>query len=286
MELRQLQYFIAVNESGSLSRAASVVGIAQPALSRQIRQLEQDLGVQLFYRHGRGIRMTEEGIQFHASVAPLLRELLQVKSDLIDSAKVPAGEITFGMPPSMSAAIGAEIVREFFVHYPQVKIHLVDGLSGSVNEWLAAGRLDMAVINNARKSPYIRMDPLLTVDLFLFGRRADIEKLAPDTDTFRTTELAKLPLLLVGRNHGLRRKLDRVMQRLRIDLDIKAEVDALSALKKLVRQGYGLTVLPHAVMLPEIDGDEFTCRRAGRTRTDADLHAGILHAKADHPGVA
>lgn len=261
MELRQLKYFIAVNESGSLSKAASVVGVAQPALSRQIRQLEKELGVQLFYRHGRGIRMTEEGIQFHASIVPLLRELSQVKSDLRDSANVLGGAITLGMPPSMSAAIGAEIVNDFFIHYPQVKLHLVDGLSGYVNEWLAAGRLDMAVINNARKSPYIRMDPLLTVDLFLFGRKADIDKLAPETDTFNTTELAKLPLLLVGRNHGLRRELDGAVQRLGIELNIKAEVDALSALKKLVKDGHGLTVLPHGVILPHVDNDEFASRR-------------------------
>ena len=137
----------------------------------------------------------------------------------------------------MSAAIGAEIVSVFFEHYPQVKLHLVDGLSGFVNEWLAAGRIDMAVINNARKSPYIRMDPLLEVDLLLFGRKSDIDAIAPDQETFKTPDLVKLPLLLVGRNHGLRRELDGAMQRLGLELNIKAEVDALSALKKLVKGG-------------------------------------------------
>ena len=182
-----------------MSKAASVIGVTQSALSRQIRQLEEELGVQLFYRHGRGIRVTEEGAQFHASIVPLLQELSQITSDLRDAAKVPAGEISFGMPPSMSSAIGAEIVSVFFEHYPQVKLHLVDGLSGFVNEWLAAGQIDMAVINNARKSPYIRMDPLLEVDLLLFGRKSDIDAIAPSQETFRTPDLVKLPLLLVGR---------------------------------------------------------------------------------------
>lgn len=250
-----------VKESGSLSKAASVAGIAQPALSRTIRQLEEELGVQLFYRHGRGIRPTEEGAQFHASIIPLLRELDQIKSDLGEAAGVPAGDITFAMPPSMSAAIGAEIVKQFFSLYPQVKLHLVDGLSGYVNEWLAAGRVDMAVINNARKSPYVRMDPLLEVNLLLFGRKLEIETLAPNTEIIPTRNIAGLPMLLVGRNHGLRRELDAAMQKLGIQLDIKAEVDALSPLKQLVREGYGFTVLPHGVILPEIGNDDFGFRR-------------------------
>ncbi|MER8383016.1 LysR family transcriptional regulator [Mesorhizobium sp. M1399] len=107
MELRQLRHFLIVTESGAFSKASSIIGVAQPALSRQIRQLEEELGVQLFYRHGRGVRVTEEGAQFYAAIVPVLRELDQVKSDLVAAAKVPAGDIVFGMPPSMSAAIGS-----------------------------------------------------------------------------------------------------------------------------------------------------------------------------------
>ncbi|MER9469370.1 LysR substrate-binding domain-containing protein [Mesorhizobium sp. M0482] len=261
MELRQLRYFLIITESGALSKASSIIGVAQPALSRQIRQLEEELGVQLFYRHGRGIRVTEEGAQFYAAIVPVLRELDQVKSDLVAAAKVPAGDIVFGMPPSMSAAIGAEIVSDFFAHFPQVKLHLVDGLSGFINEWLASGRVDMAIINNARKAPYMRMDPLLEVDLLLFGRRKDIDAIAPDTETFQTPALVGLPLLLVGRNHGLRRELDSAMQRLGLELDIKAEVDALAPLKKLVRDGHGLTVLPHGVINFEVSNPEFSFRK-------------------------
>ena len=261
MELRQLRYFLTVTEAGSLSKAASVVGIAQPALSRQIRALEDEIGVQLFYRHGRGIRVTEEGAQFHAAIGPLLQELEQIKSDLGDAARIPAGTITFGMPPSMSAAIGAEIVSQFFALYPQVRLHLVDGFSGFVNEWLAAGRIDMAVINNARKAPYIRMDKLLEVDLLLFGRKQDIEDLAPQKETFRTPDLVGLPMMLVGRNHGLRRELDGAMQRLGLELNVKAEIDALVPLKKLVQEGHGFSVLPHGAIPRGIDNDEFAFRR-------------------------
>jgi LysR family nitrogen assimilation transcriptional regulator len=261
LEIRQLEYFLAIVGVGSLSKAATVVGVAQPALSRQIRQLEEELNVQLFYRHGRGIRLTREGEQFEAVVGPILRDLSQVRSDLRESAHIPTGSISFGMPPSMSAAIGAEIVTEFAQRHPQVRLHIVDGLSGFVNEWLAAGRIDMAVINNARRSPYIRMDYLMTVDLFLFGRREDVERIAEDPATYPARDLARLPLLLVGRNHGLRRELDGAMRKLGIDLDIRAEVDALSALKKLVREGLGFTVLPQGVIQTEAGNTDFGFRR-------------------------
>src|SRR5262245_6691787 len=169
MELRQIEYFLAVVDSRSFTQASAVLGVAQPALSRQVRQLEDELGVRLLYRHGRGVRLTEEGAQFHAGVEPLLRELRQAVHDLRATANVPAGEISLGMPPSLSATIGASLVQTFRRKYPQVRLHIVDGFSGFVNEWLVAGRVDMAVINQARRSPCIRSDELLSVDLFLFG---------------------------------------------------------------------------------------------------------------------
>lgn len=274
LELRQLEYFLAIIEGGSLSKAATVVGVAQPALSRQMRQLETELNVQLFYRHGRGIRLTPEGQQLETVVRPVLRDLNQIRCELRATAAVPTGAISFGMPPSMSAAIGAEVVSQFAQRFPGVKLHLVDGLSGFVNEWLAAGRIDMAVINNARRSPYIRMDYLMTVDLFLFGRRQDVEALSPDPDVFPTKRLTELPLLLVGRNHGLRRELDRIARTLDLTLDIRVEVDALSALKKLVREGNGFTILPRGVILSEEGNTDFAARRL----IDPDLRQDFMMA--------
>jgi LysR family nitrogen assimilation transcriptional regulator len=261
MELRQLNYFLAVVKAGSFSKAASVLGIAQPALSRQIRQLEEELGVELFYRHGRGIRPTEEGGQFEATVTPLMRDLAQARTDLRAAAKVPAGEIAFGMPPSLSTVIGADLVRDFRTRFPQVRLHIIDGFSGFVNEWLVDGRVDMAVVNNARRSPYVRMDTLLTVDLFLLGQRAAIETLAPDDTTIPTPRLAGLPLILPGRHHGLRRELDAAATRLGFELDVLVEIDSLAALKDLVRGGSFMSVLPHGAIQPEAANPAFGVRR-------------------------
>lgn len=261
MELRQLRYFLTAVEAGSLSKASSILGIAQPALGRQIRQLEEDIGAALFYRHGRGVRLTAEGERFHAAIAPLVRDLFQARDEMRASAGIPRGDVALGLPPSLSSSIGAELVMNVRRDHPDLRLHVVDGFSGFVNEWLASGRVDMAIINNARRTPHIRMDPLLTVDLFLLGRRREVEKLAPRAGTIEARRLATLPLILPGRHHGLRRELDQTAQALGFALDVVAELDALSAIKALVREGFAFTVLPQGAILPDNLDEDLAVRR-------------------------
>ena len=261
MELRQLQYFLAVAESGSLSRASAILGIAQPALSRAVRQLEEGLQTQLFYRHGRGIRLTERGAQFHAAVDPLVRSLLQAGEALRASAGVPAGSIAFGMPPSISAVIGARLVETFLQRYPQVKLQIIDAFSGYVNEWLVAGRFDLAIINGARRSAHVSMDPLLTVDLFHVALRSAVAAGERDQRTIPFDRLLEAPLILPGRHHGLRRQLEAAAQSKGARLNVIVEIDALEALKELVRRGVAATVLPHGAALKEAEDARFIIRR-------------------------
>lgn len=261
MELRHLQYFLGVAEAGSLSKASTVLGIAQPALSRAIRLLETEVAAQLFYRHGRGIRLTEEGAQFQATIAPLVRDLLLAKDELRNTASVISGSVSFGMPPSMSAAIGSRLVEVFLERHPQVRLQIVDAFSGYVNEWLVSGRVDMAIINNARRSPYVRMDPLMTVDLFHVAKRAMADSAARDHDTIPFDQLAAMPLILPGRHHGLRRHLDTVAQQRGAELNVLVEIDALEALKDLVRRGIASTVLPHGTILKEVHDPDLVVRR-------------------------
>lgn len=261
MEIRQLQYFLAIADSGSMSKASTVLGIAQPALSRAVRLLEEDVGTQLFYRHGRGIRLTEEGAQFQATVRPLVQELLQAKEDIKVNAGIPAGSISFAMPPSMSAVIGSRLVEVFLERYPQVRLQIIDAFSGYLNEWLVSGRVDMAIINGARRSSYMRMDPLLTVDLFHVARRDSVELCEQEDDTIPFEKLLSTPLILPGRHHGLRRQLDATAQKMGVDLKVRVEIDALEALKDLVRRGVAPTILPHGTILKEVTDPELIVRR-------------------------
>lgn len=261
LELRQLQYFLTATACGSLSKASAVLGVAQPALSRAIRQLEGVVGAHLFYRHGRGIRLTDKGAEFHAAVEPSVRNLLDARDALKASARVPAGSISIGMPPSLSAVVGSRIVEAFLKRYPRVKLRLVDGFSGYLNEWLVSGRLDMAVLNEARHSAHVRMDPLLTVQLFHVASRKTVDASERNATTIAFDRLLASPLILPGRHHGLRRQLDSAAQHMGCKLNVVIEIDALDVLKELVRRGIGATVLPHGAILNESTDTELVVRR-------------------------
>jgi LysR family nitrogen assimilation transcriptional regulator len=261
MQLRQLQYFLAIAQYGSLSKAATVVGIAQPTLSRSVRHLEKEIGVELFYRHGRGIRLTDKGSQFHTAVGPLVHGLLQAKEEIKDNAGVPAGPITFGMLPSISSMLGPRLVEVFLHRYPLVKLQIIEGLSGHVNEWLVSGRVDMAVLNSGRRSPNIRMDPLLTVAMYHVVRRELVSQAEQEEETVAFGALLKTPLVLPGRNHGLRRLVENAMQKAGIELNILVEIDALEALNSLVCRGVASTILPHSAIASQIRTPDFLIRK-------------------------
>ena len=258
MELRQLQYFLAVADSGSFSRASAVIGVAQPALSRHIRQLEEELGTNLFYRHGRGVQMTDEGQMFRTRVAPLVRELANAAADLATEGSAPAGAILLGMTPSLCGVIAPPLVKSFLEQFPQVRLNVIEGYSGYINEWLMGNRLDMAVINNARRSPYITMEPMLAVDLFYVSARGAGDE-AEETVGF--DEVLSQPLILPGRHHGLRRELEGAARRHGKPLDVSIEMEALSACLELVRSGLGPTVLPHGATRSIADDPGVLVRR-------------------------
>jgi LysR family transcriptional regulator, nitrogen assimilation regulatory protein len=261
MEFRQLERFLAIAENDSISRASSILGIAQPALSRQIRQLEAELGAQLFYRHGRGIRLTEAGAAFRSTITPLVSKLLRARSDFTAGSGVVAGSLHVAMPPTMSQVIGPRVVQVFLARFPKVKLQISEGFSGYVNEWMVAGRVDMAIINKGRRSPATHMDPLLTVDLFFLSHRDILNVDTLGRETITLGRLAKIPLILPGKDHGLRRELDTAARKQDAELKLIVEVDSLAALKELVRAKVGPTVLPHGTVINEAIDPAFVVRR-------------------------
>jgi len=261
MELRQLQYFLSVADSPSLSQAANVMGIAQPALGRQIRTLENELGVALFYRHGRGVQLTKAGESFRSAIAPLIRNLVQAKIDISANSAIPSGSITCGMPPSISATVGARLIKNFLEQFPAVTLHLVDGFSGYVNEWLVDGRVDIAVLNNARHSPQIETESLLEVGLFHVASRKQLPETDRDQDTITLSEVSSQRLVLPGRHHGLRRELEAAALDRGVKLNVVVEVDSLPTMFELVRSGLASTVLPHGAILAETTDPELVIRR-------------------------
>ncbi len=253
IDLRQLECFCAVAKSGSFSKAAAVLGVGQPSLSRQVRKLEFEIGSQLFYRNGRGVALTSAGMRFYDNVSDIIGQLKSAYATAADRDAVVGGNVTLGLPTSISIAMGVAVLRRLRAEAPAVKLHLVDGFSGHVLEWLLSGRIDLAILHDARHAPAVTTERLVSEDLYLVGRDPLPFPIVAESGTVGMGDLAQLPLVLPGSDHGLRRKLDRCCAAAGFHLEVEANVDSFAVIRELILAGSAYSVLPISCVAREID---------------------------------
>src|SRR4051794_9313430 len=161
MELKQLKYFLCVAELGSFSKAAVQLSVAQPILSRQIRSLEHDLNAELFYRNGRGIVLSEAGKLLETYAREIIGTADRASFEITAMKSAPRGRITIAMPPSIGWVLTVPLVLRCRREFPMIALHVVEGFSGHVTEWLSTGRIDIGVVYNAPRLPALMTEPLL-----------------------------------------------------------------------------------------------------------------------------
>jgi LysR family nitrogen assimilation transcriptional regulator len=244
MELRQLEYFIAIAETGAFSRAAIRLGVAQPILSRQIKALEQELGAELYYRTGRGIVLSEAGKVLEQHARGVLETTAGAKRAIHSLGSAPSGRVVIGMPPSVGAVLTTPIVRQFRTEFPKVSLGVMEGFSGHVLEWLTTGRIDVAVLYNAPRTSALVTDPLLTDELFLLGPVSD--PAGAGDGELAARRLAEIPLILPSRPHGLRVLVDDFLAGIGITPNVQVEIDAMPSTLSLVESGIGYTILSYS----------------------------------------
>ncbi len=258
VNLFQIRYFLATVNAGGLSRAAVRLGISQPALSRQIANLEASLGKSLFYRHGRGVMLTDAGKRFQEIAAGVVRQLDDVQAELTTGALDSMGSVTLGIPPSIAASMGADLALEFAREFPRARLHIREAFSAVLLEWTEAGRVDLAVLYDARSSRNLIATPLLLEDLFLIEPPA--RKQAHGADPVDLAELATRPCVLPGPENGLRRVVDAACAAEGVRPNITTEVDCVAALKQLVERGCGPTILPFGAVHREVQEGRLSVR--------------------------
>lgn len=248
MDLRQLSNFVQIAELQSLSRAAAMLGIAQPALSRQVKALEEELGVSLLTRHGWGVTPTLAGRTLADHARRVLHEA-QAARDAVQALQAePSGSVSLGVPTSLAHVLLPALAIRFRRIYPKLRLHLVEGFSASIHEWVLNGRLDVAVLYEQREMTSLISTPLLNEEMVLVGEAG---RFHPDRH-MPVPQLATLPLILPSRPHRLRLLLDDLRLAWNAPADVVMEVDALSILMELVRRGEGVTVLPYSCVAEEI----------------------------------
>lgn len=245
MDFRQLRYFLNVAEMQSLSRAASVLRVAQPALSRQIKGLEDELGVPLLRRHGWGVTPTPAGRVLMDHARLVLKEVGAARDAVLAYQSEPSGTLSFGVPSSLSKVLLPGLAVRFRQRAPKVRLHMVDGFSATIHEWLVQGRLDLAVLYDSKTTDGLVSAPLLDEEMVLVGAAGQLA--GADGVSLAAVSLADVAardLILPGRPHRLRLLVEQAFAEQGLSCEPVIEVDALSALIELVRIGEAYTLLP------------------------------------------
>jgi len=240
MELRQLRYFVRVVEAGSIGRAAMSIGMVTSALSQQISRLEGELSTRLLQRSASGVVPTDAGLAFFRQAQLALRHA----DDAVQAAQQArlAGHVSVGLPSTTAAVLGAPFLQAMHARYPDIRLHLVEALSGHLTDMLNGRLLDLAIVFHAESARRWSVMPLLDEPLFLFARPGMPG--VPSGDTTRLDAIANLPLVLPSGRHGLRALVNNAFQQLGRTPRVVAEVDGLSLLMDVVQQGGAATIQP------------------------------------------
>jgi DNA-binding transcriptional LysR family regulator len=245
MELHQLEYFVAVAEEASFTRAASRVHVAQPGVSAQVRRLESELGQQLLDRSGRSVRLTEVG----SAVLPFARAALDAVANarlaVDDLAGLVRGQVTVGMVSGCALPVLAELLADFHDRHPGVAIALVEDNSDRLVERLRDGRLDLALIGWAEQTP-VDIDSVVLVDEELVAAVAPGHPLA-SAGAVTIRQLRDLPLVSLPRGTGVRAALDAACAAAGFTPRIVFEASALPMVVELAGRGLGLAVVPASI---------------------------------------
>ncbi len=243
MDLKQLEYFRHVAELGSFTRAAAFLSVVQPALSRQVRQLEMELGQNLFDRNGRGVVLTDAGARLLEHTRGILMQVGRARRELEDQRNGDSGHFVLGLPPSLGRSVTVPLVKAFGRRLPNAGLATVEGLSAYMLEWLSVGRVDCALVYNAPDSPSIELQPLLDEPLYLIAPLAD--KLRRKArKNIALADLADYPLIIPSRPHSIRMSVENALAGVGVKIRVAHEIECIPAVIDLVRQGHGYAVLP------------------------------------------
>ena len=243
MDLKQLEYFRHVAELGSFTRAASFLSVVQPALSRQVRQLEVELGQNLFERNGRGVVLTDAGTRLLEHARGILMQIGRARQELEDQRNGDSGHFALGLPPSLGRSVTVPLVKAFARLLPNAKLATVEGLSAYMLEWLTVGRVDCGLVYDAPASPAVDLQPLLDEQLFLIAPRP-LKAARKPRKSITVTELADYPLIIPSRPHAMRMSVENALAAVDRKISVAHEIESIPAVIDLVRQGHGFAVLP------------------------------------------
>ncbi|MDQ1040213.1 LysR family nitrogen assimilation transcriptional regulator [Streptomyces sp. V3I8] len=241
MDVKQLKALVTVAEVGSVTRAAELLHLVQPAVTRQIRTLEHELGVPLFERTRLGMRPTEAGSIMVDRARRALNELERARAEVRPAPGAVTGIVNAGLLESTIDLLAEPLVSALARKHPGVELRLMTAYSGHLQRWLDDGDLDLTLLYNLDSTPSLHTRPLVREQLWVAappsaGLKAD--RPVP------FAEVAGHPMVLPASGHALRALIDAAAARAQADMEVVVQTNSLRVQKQLVLAEHGWTVLP------------------------------------------
>lgn len=242
MNLRSLRYFVAIAELGSFSAASRLLRVAQPALSRQIRNLETDLGVTLFRRTTRGLLLSESGSQLVADGRRILEMVEEATARIKASSSEPRERVSVAITSSASVILTAPLLKNVESRKPSISLSIVESMAGNGSEWLSwiqERQLDIAVMYDIERISELRSETIAFEELCLVGKHGRRKP----SQSIPVKSLGRYPLVLPTRKHPLRRIVDKAASEAGIALQIVAECNSVLEVKWMAMSGDAYSIL-------------------------------------------
>lgn len=301
MDIRQLRYFIAIAEAGSLSAAAQRLHIAQPSLSQHLAAMEQELNLRLVERSPRGSTLTAEGEVLLSHARQICEMLTTCVAEMRALSQDVTGNVRFGMPPSVSMVMSVPLAETVRIDLPNVRLRVSEAMSGFIKAWIDDGTVEIGFLYDLNGVEHFHATHVLNEQLYFFS--------APDTWPLKTEpgtpvplrDLAEIELVLPGEPHGLRRIIEAAAADSGVSLNVVTELDAMTQIKELVARGSGFSIFTPAacydfvaagrllkapIIAPEISRPVYLVRNPAMTqsRACAAISAATLNVAAEMVG--
>ncbi|WP_321816300.1 MULTISPECIES: LysR substrate-binding domain-containing protein [unclassified Paraburkholderia] len=244
MDVRQLRYFVNIVDYGSLGKAAEKLFVAQPSLSQQIAKLEDDLGVPLLIRSPQGVKPTASGQALYRHARLVLHQMEQLRQEVREGAGAESGTVAIGLPTTMASVLAMPVFERVRERFPGIRLQFFESMSGYLNELLANGRLDLAILFRDTPTPGISALPVLDEELYVMGEPG----VPARARTCTLASLADVPLVAPGVANGLRLLIERTFAREQVPLNIIADIDSLPMLLSAAQSGAASTILPASAL--------------------------------------
>lgn len=249
MDLKQLRALVTVAETGNVTKASALLNIVQPAVSRQLRLLEEDMGTALFDRGRHGMELTENGKTMVEYARRILNEVARAKAEIRPSDGPISGIVTIGLLASTAELLSIALVTTVAQAYPGIRLRISVGYAGHLVQWLEQGEVDVALLYDQKQTPAMQVKALLEEPLWVV---APASARLRRNKALELAHVVKHPFVLPSAPHGLRALMEQAATLMGLEFTVCTETNDLNVQKALVIDGHGWTILPAVAVAHDV----------------------------------